>query len=794
MRRHPDRDRGRAAPSPFDVAVPVPAWRVVRLWLAVVMLGFAVVGTIDVVAAGSPGIGEVALLVGGLAALLWIQVGYFARPRAQLDRRISWALLGVQAVVTHGMQEILGDGFAAFTGFLAGSALLVLPARMGWVIYLAVVALTLVRVSAGPVLPGTTVGPVVVLYTTIGAALTGLIVYGLTRLAQLVVDLQEARAEQAAAAAREERLTLAADLRSLIGARLTEIATSAEQAIAALHRPAGGPGRRLAGELERILILARGALLDARSVASRYRTLSLSAELRSTTAVLQRAGIAASIHNGLVGELLPEVETVLAMGLREGVTHLIRAGSAAVGVVELSQQDGTVRLHVRDGRLPAPIPDTAAPAADSWIRGRVGRVGGRMDGWTGPDRTVRMVLEVPRTDDTPPATDDRAGRGVAGCVAQALGRRVNELIVVVVFASYAVGAATRASAQPYDTAARIVTTTGLVVIVALQLLLLSRLARSEAGRRWIWGGQALVMLVPLALPAAPLWISLPGVVAGTALLVWPPVFGAALFAAIVTGTGLITSLGYGSGGFETVFLVVTTLNSGLATWGLVLLIWLGRDLDAGRAEAARSAALGARLRVLRDLHDLLGLNLSAVTLKGEVAHRLVDVDTGGLIVELVEIRAIAGAATEDLAALTHGGATVSIASELATISSILRAAGIELTTQIHTAGLPPAVDEVLAAALREGVTNLLRHSKAEHCSITLHRGGQGQMLFELVNDGVGDAVPAPDTRRATPGRPQVGGLGLPNLRERVTELGGTLETVHDDNGATFRLRLRLPVS
>jgi signal transduction histidine kinase len=776
-------------------ALRSPPWLLVQIVIAAVLLGFGLVGIIDVLATAPDG-WHVALMFGGLAALLAIQVGYFARPLSELRAPVSRALVGVQVVVVYTMLTVLGDAWAALPGFAAGSALLVLSARAGWLIYGLVVVLAVLRTGSGlaaVTAENSTVGPIVVLYTAIGAAITGLVVFGLTRLAGVIADLNGSRAELAEAAAQEERLTLASDLRRLIGERLTQVVVHADRALGAAHRSGAGSSAAVQGELERILVIARRALTDARSIASRYRTISLATELEATRAVLHRADIASRIDVAGLPDLPAEVETVLAMGVREAATLLMRSGSAELCAISLTRSGDQFRMHVRDGRLPVAIPVGSGDGdamPDSWITSRVARTGGRVTRWSGVDGPVRMVIEVP-IDPTRRPAQAAAGVSTGGDVRRrggpVAGERSPLPVVVAVFVGFGVIAAFREYSAVVDPVQQLVNVLGIAAIVVLQLVLLRRSrARGAAtpGLRLLWFLQLVGMVVPLAVQTS-VWVSLPGLVAGTALLVWRPLPGVGLFLGVLALTAGVEMV-RGSGVFETVFNVVSVVNSGLTTWGLVLLVWLGRELVVRQAELARTAVMTERLRILRDVHDLLGFNLSAITLKGELGHRLVDRDPGAVIVELVEIRAIAQAAADDLTAVTSGGPDMSISAELAAIRSILQAADVELAVDVGTFALPAGTDEVCAMALREGVTNMLRHSKAEHCAITIEHHGTGEVRMELVNDGVGAVAAPPRPPDAVP----VGGAGLVNLRERVAAHGGRMEAAVE-TGARFRLQVWL---
>jgi two-component system sensor histidine kinase DesK len=237
---------------------------------------------------------------------------------------------------------------------------------------------------------------------------------------------------------------------------------------------------------------------------------------------------------------------------------------------------------------------------------------------------------------------------------------------------------------------------------------------------------------------------------------------------------------------ELLFLGVGTINSAAATWALAQLAWLVHAIRARRSELADYAVLTERLRVVQDIHDLLGLSLSAIMLKAELAHRLLGRDDTAAGAELQEIVQIARTATNELAAVTRGGPLASLHIELEAIRSVLRTAQIEMVEQVEAPDLGPAQVEACVAVLREGVTNMLRHSKVEHGEVVLRQDGDGGVLVQLSNDG---ASAEPQTDQPTSAL-VVGGAGLRNLRARVCALGGRLDAGREND--VFRLTARLP--
>jgi signal transduction histidine kinase len=762
----------------------LPPWVLVRAVLAVVLVGFSAVG-LEGLLTGPARPLETVLTLGALGALVAIQILYFARPAARLRRRASLGLLGVQAALTFGLPALYGDQWADLPGLLAGSALLVLPTRWRLTAFGLVIALAVLRVhDASPPATYTSADPVIEIYATVGAVITGLVVFGLSRLAGLVVDLRDSQQEMVQAAAEDERLRLSGDLDESIGRRLVEIIMRGEVA----HRRAGWPTERIQEELARILQATRDALTEARAIASRYRTLSLSSELRSVEAVLEQVGIRVSVVVDRV-DLRADVETALAVALREAVTACMRAGDIRACSISLRDHGPGVRLQVREPDSADPgAAEPDCPSAVPVTRERVANLGGCVS-CSPPGTRFAVVVDVPTC-----VPVRRAGRGRPGGTARlvtaideggAAEGRTTRAIASAVLVGFLVVAAARAFPALPNAASGTGTIAGLVLITLIQVAVVrsARPARSPL-HRIAWAAQAGAMALPLVV-GVPFWVSLPGVVAGAAFLTWRVRLALPLSLAVVLGFVLVQAR-MGTPPAELVFVGVGTVNSAVTTWALAQLAWLVHAIHARRSELADYAVLTERLRVVRDVHDLLGLNLSAITLKAELAHRLLGRDDAAAEAELQEIVQIARMATDDLAAVTKGGPLASLHNELEAVRSVLRTAQIEVVEQVKALDLGPAQVEVCVAVLREGVTNMLRHSKVEHCEIVLSQDGDSGVLVQLTSDG---ASAGPQTDPPAPA-PVIGGAGLRHLRARVCAIGGRLDAGCENN--VFRLTARLP--
>jgi two-component system sensor histidine kinase DesK len=210
-----------------------------------------------------------------------------------------------------------------------------------------------------------------------------------------------------------------------------------------------------------------------------------------------------------------------------------------------------------------------------------------------------------------------------------------------------------------------------------------------------------------------------------------------------------------------------------------------RELQNARRELARLAVIEERERLSRDLHDLLGQTLAMITLKSELARHLVTEEPNRCAQELSEIERVARQTLREVREAVAGYRQPHLESELEGARQLLWAAEIDAEIDAIGEVLPPAVDAVLAWTVREGVTNVIRHSRARHCHIRLTRKN-GMIGAEVLSDG---------DRREQVERTVRPGLGLAGLRERVSVLGGRFEagSLSLQGREHFRLRVELPI-
>jgi two-component system, NarL family, sensor histidine kinase DesK len=194
----------------------------------------------------------------------------------------------------------------------------------------------------------------------------------------------------------------------------------------------------------------------------------------------------------------------------------------------------------------------------------------------------------------------------------------------------------------------------------------------------------------------------------------------------------------------------------VVTFAVMQVLRGNQALAEARAELAVLAAENERIRIARDLHDLLGHSLTTITVKAGLACRIGEADHARALREIAEVETLARQTLTDMRATVTGYRDVTLAAELATGRELLRAAGV-------AAEIPRAVDivdpdhrELFGWVVREGLTNIVRHARASSCEVRLFAAE-----VEIVDNGVGGAAAA--------------GNGLSGLRERVAAAGGVVE-------------------
>ena len=187
---------------------------------------------------------------------------------------------------------------------------------------------------------------------------------------------------------------------------------------------------------------------------------------------------------------------------------------------------------------------------------------------------------------------------------------------------------------------------------------------------------------------------------------------------------------------------------------------MNRRLHKANEEIEHLAKVAERERIARDLHDVLGHTLSVITLKSELAGKLIDRDPARAGKEIREVEQISRQALTDVRDAIRGYRSQGLVAELAQAKSTLETAGLTVQCDAATTVKLPAVQEsVLSLAVREAVTNVVRHARARTCRMRLEQEN-GSCRLEIQDDGLGSSNGE--------------GNGLRGMRERVEMLGGTL--------------------
>ncbi|WP_051116365.1 sensor histidine kinase [Amycolatopsis nigrescens] len=751
---------------------PRQAWRLAG-GIVTVQFSANIVLSLLLVLAPGPAPARIALAVLSAGALLAIQLRYFGSPATDLHSAKSRAMLVLQIAVVYLPMITFGQPWVYLLGFPAGSVLLVLRRGAGWTAFAAIVAST----AWIQVLLAT--GLLDILYNTLSTAISGVSVFLLTRLAQQVTMLHAARDELARGAVAEERLRFARDLHDLLGLSLSAIALRGELA-QRLVRSAPERARR---ELDEITATARRALSDVRAVASGYRELSLEQEFQAAQALLEESEVDLRLELGQ-RDIPVQIRTVLAAVLREGVTNVLQHSEVRHCEIAVVEAGGTVSLDiVNDGvqnALDEPAPTRGTGLAD--LTAKVTALGGTVAAGPEPGGRFRLHAVLPLHE----ARHGPARTAHLERESPRLGGGEAAILLAAVVAGMCVAAVVHVLYLTTNFWQVALTTGYLAALLVLQLSYFSR-ATARLRSRQAYGllfVQACLVYLPM-MQLKEVWVSFPGLLICNALLVLRPAVAWPLSAAVVASIAWVHA-GFTTGMDDVPFNVLATVNTGFLVFGLSWLTRVATDLDTTRRRLAEVAVAEERLRFARDLHDLLGLSLSAITLKTDLTGRLLLADPDRAATELAEILDLTRQALTDVRSVASGYRELSLDKESRSAEAVLTAADVQVRIEVQHGELSSQVGTVLAVVLREGVTNVLRHSRVERCEIAVRQAAD-KVLLEIVNDGVAvngtEPVIAGDASSS----------GIRNLSDRVATLGGELTAGLDPDGR-FRLRAVVPAA
>ena len=300
----------------------------------------------------------------------------------------------------------------------------------------------------------------------------------------------------------------------------------------------------------------------------------------------------------------------------------------------------------------------------------------------------------------------------------------------------------------------------LLVLLAVHAQFVLAIMAGGTAAWWLVGVQAWLTYLPLAMFGAA-WTPTCGLLAGALLLVAERIRSTALVAlAVCCGPVLLaaphealTDRGWALAGPVL----------GLTEFALVSLAARAQSLATARTDAIRTTVALERRRFSRDLHDLVGHRLAALVLKTQLIERLVEEDNEKARLEVGETLELLRSLAGDVRAVAHGERRSSLEREMNSARVLLESVGVHCQIRVTCRDLPGDVADALTHALREGVTNVLRHAEARQCAIQLLERDQ-LVRLSIKNDGV-----RPVRRVGESGQ------GLTNLTERVAGLGGWLE-------------------
>jgi two-component system sensor histidine kinase DesK len=219
---------------------------------------------------------------------------------------------------------------------------------------------------------------------------------------------------------------------------------------------------------------------------------------------------------------------------------------------------------------------------------------------------------------------------------------------------------------------------------------------------------------------------------------------------------------------------LAVLLGSLATWGIRLATVRQHRLIDAQQEIADLAVQNERARAA-DLHDILGHSLTVVTVKAELAQRLLDVDLERARRELADLESLARDALADVRSTALGVRGISLPGEIAAAREALAAANVEAVLPGAADEIPSRNRELFAWTIREAVTNIVRHSGARHAVVNLGPGA-----VEILDDGAGHPAASTD------------GQGLSGLRRRADALGAKLTVGRREDQQGFRVRVEVP--
>lgn len=742
--------------------------RAARATAVLVLTGYAADITINEL--WGPGRQHLWAFVVCFTVVFALQIVHSTSGVRRLPRRIRLLMLSAQAVPTY-VPLIWMAPWGSMTGLLAGSVLLLTTGWIRWSLYAAVGASILPSALAWHTTPDN------IVWLIESNLLTGLVVYCVSSLATMVIDAHAAREELARMAVAREQLRVERELHDLLGTSLARVAHKCE-AVASLL--VGAPAKAKE-DLAEVLQIVRQELVDVRKTARDYRRMSLGAEAETARATLNSAGVEAIVEISDTS-LPPDVDSLLANVVRRVAASLLVPGPGAGCVIEAGELDGVARLRV--------VIDDTEPDLDlEAMRTQMDAAGGRLSVDVDEDGRFQLTAKVPTSGASRPRQGFGAPRPQRSLPPppsvspdqHALTPRIAMVITIVVLTTYALVTAVYvlSSGVTYLGLAAFAICFGIVFSLQVAHSSGATAHRSPGVRALLLSIQAVATYLPF-LWLGQQWGAMAGFLAGAILLTVAEPWCWILYSSVAGSVVPILWL-MGLPPISIVYGCVFTLLTGLIVYSISSLQALVAEAHAARGPLIRMAVVRERLRIARDLHDLLSYNLSAISLKTELTYRLLPGSADRAHDELADVLTITRRALAEVDNAASGQPHVSLGIDGESARSTLSASGIDGSVEISCGPLPYEVESVLAIVLREAATNILRHSKARTYLIEAARQGAAVSLH-VANDGARDEVKSGS---------DLGGAGLRNLDTRLRGIGGTLTAGRDREG-WFHLRAVVP--
>ncbi|MFF3670228.1 sensor histidine kinase [Microtetraspora malaysiensis] len=225
-------------------------------------------------------------------------------------------------------------------------------------------------------------------------------------------------------------------------------------------------------------------------------------------------------------------------------------------------------------------------------------------------------------------------------------------------------------------------------------------------------------------------------------------------------------------------------------WSSVWMLSVLRELQGAHEDRAALTLAEERLRISRDLHDVFGRTLTAIAVKSELASELIRRGRDDrAAAELREVRRLADDAGTEVRRVVRGDLQTTWEGEVSGARALLGSAGITCT--VTGEAVPAPCAEALAWVVREGITNVLRHSSATRVTLTTTIDA-GEVLLTIANDGVSDSGPAQSATDGSARSDPNAGTGLRAMFDRIRAIGGRAETRRDGNWFLLEAAVPLP--